>query len=175
MVRGRARGGKGSLCPPPPNTPNRPTWIPPPHHHPELPHLDPPPTDPPGAPPPPAPPIPPLRCPPPRGLRPTVSWGGSWRPEPRGRPPRGLRPTHGTFPCLGNVSIPNLLWPTTSHPVVDAIGGQIHMFGVQICCILVWLQPVNILQPHKRHKPLSSFGGVGVLTTFIVVHLKAQR
>ena len=24
----------------------------------------------------------------PRGLRPTVSWGGSWRPEPRGRPPR---------------------------------------------------------------------------------------
>ena len=25
--------------------------------------------------------------PPPRGLRPTVSWGGSWRPEPRGRPP----------------------------------------------------------------------------------------
>ena len=35
MVRGRARGGKGSLCPPsPPNTPNRPTWTPPPHHHP---------------------------------------------------------------------------------------------------------------------------------------------
>ena len=26
--------------------------------------------------------------PPPRGLRPTVSWGGSWRPKPRGRPPR---------------------------------------------------------------------------------------
>ena len=64
--------------PPPPNTPNCPTWTPPP-------------TDPPGAPPPIAPPRPPLQCPPPpppRGLRPTVSWGGSWRPEPRGRPPR---------------------------------------------------------------------------------------
>ena len=58
-----------------------------------------PPTDPPGAPPPapliPPPPFalpePPLRSPPPppRGLRPTVSWGGSWRPDPRGRPPRG--------------------------------------------------------------------------------------
>ena len=79
MVRGRAKGGKGSLCPPltppPPNTPNRPTWTPPPpHHHPELPHLDPPPpTDPPRAPPPSpsyTPPHspslnPPLRCPPP--------------------------------------------------------------------------------------------------------------
>ena len=31
---------------------------------------------------------PPLQAPPPpRGLRPTVSWGGSWRPGPRGRPP----------------------------------------------------------------------------------------
>ena len=29
----------------------------------------------------------PFPPPPPRGLRPTVSWGGSWRPEPRGRPP----------------------------------------------------------------------------------------
>ena len=31
--------------------------------------------------------------PPPRGLLPTDSWGGSWRPEPRGRPPPpGARP-----------------------------------------------------------------------------------
>ena len=28
----------------------------------------------------------------PRVLRPTVSWGGSWGPEPRGRPPTMLRP-----------------------------------------------------------------------------------
>ena len=33
-------------------------------------------------------PPPPPPPPPPRGLRPTVSRGGSWRPEPRGRPPR---------------------------------------------------------------------------------------
>ena len=41
----------------------------------------------------------PGRQPPKRGLRPTVSWGGSWRPEPRGRPPRGtakLRPIQWT-------------------------------------------------------------------------------
>ena len=34
-----------------------------------------------------------LPLPPPsprRGLRPTVSWGGSWRPEPRGLPPPGM-------------------------------------------------------------------------------------
>ena len=85
---------------PPPQHPESP-HLDPPHQHPELPHLDPPPTDPPG-PPPPAPPItpsfaplerppqmPPPPPPPPRGLRPTVSWGGSWRPEPRGCPPRG--------------------------------------------------------------------------------------
>ena len=45
-------------------------------------------------------PEPPLRCPPPppppRGLWPTVSWGASWRPEPRGRPPPcgNLYPRH---------------------------------------------------------------------------------
>ena len=46
--------------------------------------------------------------PPPRGLRPTVSWGGSWRPGPRGRPPpRGEtlfhthpHPTPPHFSCL---------------------------------------------------------------------------
>ena len=84
MVRLRARGGKGSLCPPsPPNTPNRPTWTPPP-------------TDPPGAPPPPPSPShsnlpepPSMPPPPPRGLWPIVRWGGSWRPELRGRPPPG--------------------------------------------------------------------------------------
>ena len=59
---------------------------PPPHGNPGNP---PPPREPPS----PAPLLdPPLQAPPPppppRGLRPTVSWGGSWRPEPRGRPPR---------------------------------------------------------------------------------------
>ena len=82
---------------PPPPTPIRPTWTPPPQPTlleppPHLPLLDPP--------------------PPPRGLQPTVSWGGSWRPEPRGRPPP---PRHFPFaygasmPCppLGNcVSFP---------------------------------------------------------------------
>ena len=89
-----------------------------PPQHPKSPHLDPPPpppriaplgppppTDPPGAPPPfalpePPPQIPPPPPPPPRGLRPTVSRGGSWCPEPRGRPPRGSPsecwPTVGT-------------------------------------------------------------------------------
>ena len=53
-------------------------------------HTIPPPQAPP-RPPPATLPEPPLQCPPPppvpRGLRPTVSWGVSWRPEPRGRPP----------------------------------------------------------------------------------------
>ena len=57
--------------PPPPGNPgNRPPW---------RPSQNPPP--PPSPPPPPPPPS--------RGLRPAVSWGGSWRPGPRGRPPRG--------------------------------------------------------------------------------------
>ena len=50
MVRGRARGGKGTLCPPPPTPQIAPLGPPPP-------------TDPPGAPPPPAPPIPPPHSP----------------------------------------------------------------------------------------------------------------
>ena len=87
MVRGRARGGKGSLCPPspPPNTPNRPTWTP----TPTLPE-----------PPPPTPPRtphhspsldPPYNAPPPPPQKGAsgqqLVWGGSWRPEPRGCPP----------------------------------------------------------------------------------------
>ena len=56
-----------------------------------------------GAPPPPAtnPPRAPPPPPPPRGLRPTVSWGSSWRPEPRGRPPpppRGIEAFLGVQP-----------------------------------------------------------------------------
>ena len=77
---------------PPPHTPNRPTWTPPPTTTPKSLHLDPPqPTLP--DPPPPKPLLDPPHRPsltepsPPRALRPTVSWGGSWRPEPRGRPP----------------------------------------------------------------------------------------
>ena len=43
----------------------------------------------------------PLPPPPPPllGLWPTVSWGGSWRPEPRGRPPRVAGRSH-TRPSL---------------------------------------------------------------------------
>ena len=61
------------MPPPPPKTPQ---IAPPGSPHPTPTCLTPPPpTDPPGPP------------PPPRGLRPTVSWGGSWCPKPRGRPP----------------------------------------------------------------------------------------
>ena len=90
MVMVWLEGGQGEVrgaCAPPPQ-------------HPKSPHLDPPPTTTLNCPtwtPPPAPPIPPpfalpepppqMPPPPPRGLRPTVSWGGSWRPKPRGRPP----------------------------------------------------------------------------------------
>ena len=110
MVRGRARGGKGSLCPPPPpNTPNHPTWTPPPPP-PLIAPLGPPPPNRPSRSPPPPPPHspsldPPLRCPPPppRGLRPTVSWGGSWRAEPRGRPPPW------TLPCASH-DRPRIFW-----------------------------------------------------------------
>ena len=70
---------RGACAPPPP----------PPPSHPKSPHLDPPPQptlpDPPLKAPPKHPPIPPP--PPPGGLRPTVSWGGSWHPGPRSRPP----------------------------------------------------------------------------------------
>ena len=61
--------------PPPPREPREPPPPPPREPPSPAPLLDPPLQGPPP--------------PPPRGLRPTVSWGGSWRPEPRGRPPRG--------------------------------------------------------------------------------------
>ena len=73
--RGRARGGNGSLCPPPPTTtPNCPTW-------------DPPPTDPPD-PPPNRPSRPPPPPPPPRGPSAHFCWGGESRTKARRRPPR---------------------------------------------------------------------------------------
>ena len=86
MVRGRARGGKGSL-----QWTNAWPWG---HVPPKSPHLDPPPPTnqpsrtppPPGKPPEPLP-EPPLPTPPPRGLQPTVSWGGCWGPESRSRLP----------------------------------------------------------------------------------------
>ena len=88
MVMLWLEGGQGEV---------RGACAPPPPQHPKSPHLDPPPPTlpepPPIAPPRPPPPMPPPPPPPPpRGLRPTVSWGGSWRPEPRGRPPRGQPP-----------------------------------------------------------------------------------
>ena len=41
-----------------------------------------------------------LTPPPPRGLRPTVSWGGSWRPEPRGPPPPPCPPLVQSDPLV---------------------------------------------------------------------------
>ena len=92
---------RGACAPPPPNTPNRPTWTPPPancptyppppqltlpKHPPPKPFLDPPPIRPSLNAPPPIPPPPP-----PRGLRPTVSWGGVVGVQNRGvLPPPGL-------------------------------------------------------------------------------------
>ena len=76
-----------------PNCSEVPDTPPPPHGNPGNP---PPPREPPS----PAPLLdPPLQAPPPpppRGLRPTVSWGGSWRPGPRGRPPRAPPRSGGT-------------------------------------------------------------------------------
>ena len=58
-----------------------------------------PPPPPPGELPSPAPlPEPPPLPPSPRGLRPTVTWGGSWRPEPRGRPPPPPPPCYSPPP-----------------------------------------------------------------------------
>ena len=126
MVMVWLEGGQGEVrgaCPPPN-----------PQHH-KLPHLDPPPPQPPQfappgppppnrpsrSPPPPPKPLldpphspllePPIPCPPPPPplpkCRPTVSWGGSWRPEPRGRPPGGtkgarkfVRPMGGSKNCF---------------------------------------------------------------------------
>ena len=98
--------------------------MPPPPQHLKLPHLDPPPqTDPPGAPPPPSPLLdPPLQCPPPRGLRPTVSLGGSWRPEPRGRPPRDGALIHAFCMALSHLGIwtnPFLVGDMNWPPVGD--------------------------------------------------------
>ena len=92
MVRGRARGGKGSLCPlPPPNTPNRPTWSPPPPP-PRIAPLGP--TPPPLLYPPPfALPKPPLQAPPPpQGASSQQLVGGVVGVQNRGvapPPPRG--------------------------------------------------------------------------------------
>ena len=109
MVEGGQGEVRGACAPPP---------------HPKSPHLDPPPNRPSRSPPPQAPPRPPSSpsltppLPPPhRGLRPTVSWGGSWRPDPRGRPPPGRlgvpRPSptpgvgqHHLCPCLPRGAVP---------------------------------------------------------------------
>ena len=83
---------------------------------------EPPPPPPPREPPSPAPLLdPPLQAPPPP--RPTVSGGGSWRPEPRGRPPRGFHELVSSVtvsadactpppPCL-----PHPPLPTPIHPI----------------------------------------------------------
>ena len=99
MVMLWLEGGQGEVrgaCAPPPPTPQMAPPGPPPPPAPRIAPLGPPPNRPSRSPPPqpllyPPPHSPSLNPPPPppRGLRPTVSWGGSWRPEPRGRPPRG--------------------------------------------------------------------------------------
>ena len=99
-----------------------PTWTPPP-------------TDPPGAPPPSpsytAPPFalpehpPQMPPPPPRGLRPTVSWGGSWRQELRGRPP----------PCCGGIVITVSPW----YPWLRCPGNQRPQLQKE------WSAPMSIL------------------------------
>ena len=86
--------------PPPTGTPGTPPPPPPREPPSPAPLLDPPLQAPPPSKPPPPPP------PPPRGLRPTVSWGGSWRPGPRGRPPRAhnshlMDPSWTVRPYLG--------------------------------------------------------------------------
>ena len=78
MVRGRARGGKRSLCPPPPHelTTKALCQTPP---HPQLPHLDPPPPRSPL-------PEPPPSNPPPQGPSAQFYWGGG-RVQKRGDGP----------------------------------------------------------------------------------------
>ena len=123
--------------PPPPQHPKSPNLAPPPPQ-PLIAPLAPPPTDPPGAPPP-APPIPPPFAlpkpppqipppPPPKGLRPTVSWGVSWRPEPTGRPPPPwLRPSgarHNAVktysPCMLNVTCRAKVSPPAARLKISA-------------------------------------------------------
>ena len=115
----------------------------PPPPHPRSPHLDPPPpirptwtppNRPSRSPPPPfAPPCPPSHAPPPpppppRGLRPTVSWGGSWRPEPRGHPPRGhqaiLWSSQALFQSLAKCCF-------VQRPVADVLTGRCPSFMIQ--------------------------------------------
>ena len=80
MVRGRARGVKGSLCPPPP-----------PHHHPNSPHLDP-------------PPQPTLPEPPPQPLLDPPPICPSLTPPPPPPPPKGAS---GQQLVLGVVGVQN--------------------------------------------------------------------
>ena len=111
--------------PPPPPTPQiAPPGPPPPKS--TLPE-PPPPIAPPRTPPP-MPPPPPPPPPPPRGLRPTVSWGGSWRPEPRGRPPRVFFMKH-TPPA----------------------GSSAFMLGTKGCSQAAWRQSVARVCEYLNH------------------------
>ena len=96
MVRLRARGGKGSLSPPPR-----------PPHHPKLPHLDPPPTYPPNRSPPLAPPPrpPSLQCPPPPppGAFGPLLLGGESRIKARRCPPPCGTGTPKLWPCCASL------------------------------------------------------------------------
>ena len=117
MVRGRARGGKGSLCPPPPPAA-------PPPHHPKSPHLDPPQPTLPTAPPPPPPrprpslnpppsnafPPPPPPPPPPSGPSAHFYWGGGVAYRSEETSPPWCEPEIFMFPRLSCVCIHLEMW-----------------------------------------------------------------
>ena len=98
-------------CPPPPRRPSQ---------------------NPPSQPPPP----PPAR---PRGLRRTVSWGGSWRPEPRSRPPPpppgvpGYAGVVGHMDCSGWVSRPPPSGSLCGTPSLGAIHFPGCLMSVFVC------------------------------------------
>ena len=150
------------LCGVAPNTPNRPTWTPPPTHPPGAPPpkplLDLPPNCPSlnprsNAPPPP---------PPPRGLRPTVSWGGSWRPEPRGRPPPVVA-SPGTIPVVSGRGSHKGIPRVHPHPVKCGDARQDECLGPRVCLkhdrrapCLTFSRPPPIPPPAPRQAPFKA-------------------
>ena len=134
MVMVWLEGGQGEVkgaCapPPPPNTPNCPTWTPP-HHHPELPHLDPPPQPTLPEAPTPAPPIPPphspsLNAPPPMPPPPKGASGQQLVGGVVGVQNRGVAPPWPQQPTTRNGSSPNSI-----------VAGDVVLLPV-----LLWLLP----------------------------------
>ena len=74
--------------------------------------------------------------PPPGGLRPTVSWGVGWRPEPRGRPP----PPHGW--CISHDGMGDTVPATATqslHQTTHALDSRIvaENFHMNDCCMCI--------------------------------------